>query len=51
MLVLTQSMMAHGSYNDSLVLSSSDRSTCFAEQTMPSTTSTPDTHEPVLDLT
>jgi hypothetical protein len=48
--VLTRSMMAHGYNYNSLVLSSSDRSTCLTEQTMPSTTSTPDTPEPVIDL-
>jgi hypothetical protein len=42
--------MAHGYNYNSLVLSSSDRSTCLTEQTMPSTTSTPDTPEPVIDF-
>ena len=35
--------MAHGSHSGSLVLSSSDRSTCITEQSMPSNNNVSDT--------
>jgi hypothetical protein len=43
-------MTAHGSHSGSLVLSSSDRSTCITEQSMPSNNNVSDTQDSVIHL-
>jgi len=48
--VITRLMTAHGSNSGSLVLSSSDRSTCITEQSMPSDNNVSDTQDSVIHL-